>query len=128
MDTRNQFYNGMTSIRGIAFPPETRSVLFFGTHNDGIPAYKPGGWVLEKGRQFFQVWAYDAKKLAEVKRGALSPWKVQPYATWELKVPTTAKNVSLGGAAYDPLTGQLFVSQQYADGDMPIIHVFDVGN
>jgi hypothetical protein len=125
IDTKNPYYNGMTTIRGAVFPPDSRSVLFLGTHNNGNPMYKPGGWVLLDGRSFFQVWAYDAKSFLAVRKGA-APWKVQPYAVWELPLPITTPNMILGGAALDPATRRLFVSQQFGDGDKPLIHVFNL--
>ncbi|MCI0682533.1 MAG: hypothetical protein L0Y71_10550 [Gemmataceae bacterium] len=126
IDTKNPYYNGMTTIRGVVFPPHTRSVLFFGTHNNGTADYKPGGWVLRDGRTFFQVWAYDANHLLAVKKGAAPPWRVRPYDVWEMPLPITTPNMILGGAALDPATRRVFVSQQFGNGVLPLIHVFGI--
>jgi hypothetical protein len=47
--------------------------------------------------------------------------------TWPLTLPYGTKGRAvLGGAAYDPRTGRIFVSQQFGDGVLPVIHVFTV--
>src|SRR5205085_1938310 len=58
----------------------------------------------------------------------------KPYATWKLDLPFDApyggaadtENRQLGGAAYDPATGRLFLSQVFDDGRTPLIHVYTV--
>ena len=56
-----------------------------------------------------------------------NPWQVRPYLTWPLTLPYGTKGRAvLGGAAYDPRTGRIFVSQQFGDGVLPVIHVFTV--
>jgi len=74
------------------------------------------------------VWAYDAHDLAAVRAGTKNPWDVKPYAVWSLDLPTPPNHNGhhLGGATYDPATGRLFISQQFGDGDYPVIHVFKV--
>jgi hypothetical protein len=62
--------------------------------------------------------------LAKVKSGQLRPWAVRPYATWELTLGFEKSVKQLNGAAYDPATGRIFVSQ--GNGEQPIIHVFKV--
>jgi hypothetical protein len=128
INTKNKFYNGMTSIRGVLIPPGTGSVLFFGTHNDGDPRYKPGGWVLENGRQFLHVWAYDVREFVAVRNRQKAPWAVRPSETGELPVPTRGEH--LGGVAFDPATSRLYVSQMSAARDgldvAPLIHVFQM--
>jgi hypothetical protein len=42
---------------------------------------------------------------------------VKPWASWALTFPTTSRNHYLGGAAYDPATGRIFISQQFGDDD-----------
>ena len=46
------------------------------------------------------------------------------YATWRLSLPLHSPQI--GGAAYDPARGLIYVSQQYADGAAPVIDVFKV--
>ena len=60
--------------------------------------------------------------------GGATPESVQPYDFWELSLPyQSSQPLAIGGAAYDPASGRIFVSQGYADGDHPVIHVFTVG-
>jgi hypothetical protein len=47
---------------------------------------------------------------------------VRPYATWNLD----ATFDSIQGAAYDPATKHLFVSQVGGDGGQPLIHVYQI--
>jgi len=73
----------------------------------------------------YYVWAYDAHDLVAVKMGTKQPWDVVPYAVWTLELPyAPGKGHHIGGVAYDPASGRIFVSQQFADGDLPIVHVF----
>ena len=140
------FFGGGTSIRGMVFPRASRSVLFFGTQGTGTFCYGEGTdqqrlagqptpdgttWCYDpddssKGTHAYpyvaEVWAYDAGDLAAVRQGRLAPWQVKPYATWQLQLPFDSGRV--GGAAYDPAAGVIYVSQQYADGPAPVIHVF----
>jgi hypothetical protein len=143
------FFNGTTAMRGVVFPTDTRSVLFFGTQGTGEFCYGEGTddpslvglptgdgstWCYDpdgssKGTHGYpyvaEVWAYDANDLLAVRDGTKQPWDVKPYATWTLSLPFGSGQI--GGAAYDPATGSIYVSQQYGNGTDPVIHVFDVG-
>jgi hypothetical protein len=136
--TQNPLYNLTTQIRGVVFPPGTRSVLFFGRHGVGPYCYGSGAECRDpaddsKGTHAYpyryQVWAYDANDLAAVRRGSRAASRVQPYATWNFNLPferASAQNL-IGGAAYDPQTRLLYVSQQCADTDCaPLIHAFEL--
>jgi Big-like domain-containing protein len=79
----------------------------------------------------YYVWAYDANDLAKVSSGQADPWSVRPYALWSLNFPfSTTGMTRLGGAAYDPANGLIYVAQYQADGgaaggaNLPLIHVF----
>ena len=73
------------------------------------------------------MWAYDANDLAAAKAGQKAPWDVKPYATWPLVLPFSEEgHAVLNGAAYDPETGRLFLSQGFGDGELPVIHVFTI--
>jgi hypothetical protein len=141
-------FNGATTIRGIVFPRGTRSVLFFGTQGVGEFCYGEGTdrrdlagqptpdgttWCYDpddssKGTHAYpyvaEVWAYDAADLLAVRKHRRRPWRVKPYATWQLSLPFGSPRI--GGAAYDPSRGLIYVSQQYGDGTAPLIHVFRV--
>jgi hypothetical protein len=141
-------FGGGTTIRGVVFPRRARTVLFFGTQGTGPFCYGEGTdqrdlagtptpdgstWCYDpdgssKGTHAYpyvaEVWAYDAKDLLAVRRGRRRPWQVRPYATWTLRLPFGSGQI--GGAAYDPTRGLIYVSQQYGNGTDPVIHVFKI--
>jgi hypothetical protein len=146
--SRRVLFGGGTTIRGVAFPGGSRTVLFFGTQGIGRFCYGEGTadrslglkptpdgtiWCYDpdnssKGTHAYpyvpEVWAYDAAALAAVRAGHRRPWQVRPYAVWRLSLPFGSPQI--GGAAYDPASGLIYLSQQYADGAAPVIEVFRV--
>ncbi|MBV9309989.1 MAG: hypothetical protein JOZ73_04115 [Solirubrobacterales bacterium] len=141
---RGKLFGGGTQIKGVVFPRNGRSILFFGTQGIGKFCYGEGTdqrslagkptpdgttWCYDpddssKGTHAYpyvpEVWAYDARQLRRHKK----PWQVRPYATWRLRLPFGSPTI--GGAAYDPHRNLIYVSQQYADGAAPVIDVFKV--
>ncbi len=126
-------YNGSSKITGVVFPEGTRSVLFFGRHGLGTFCYGTGAECADPTSEdkgvhaypyVYQVWAYDAAELVDVKNGARLPWSVRPYAIWQLEFPTAAWSTSITGATYDSVTGRLFLSQGFVDGSRPVVHVY----
>lgn len=146
-DGANSLYSGADSVKGVVMPTGSSSVLFVGRHgstfcygpgtSDASLAGKPSGngvdpWCYDpestvKGTHGYpyapQVWAYDANQLASVRAGQLQPWEVKPYAVWKLP---GLSGYEIGGAAYDPATQRVYVSELFADGDQLLIHVFTV--
>ncbi len=127
-------FSGATKVRGIAFPSGTRSVLFIGTTGLGSYCYGEAADCGDptngsKGEHAYPyaayVWAYDANDLAAVRSGTKQAWSVRPYATWQLSNISVGFD-GIGGAAYDPATGKLFVSQKFGDGERPRIHVYNI--
>jgi hypothetical protein len=137
-----------SSVKGIAFPQGTRSVLFFGVQTlaDGY-CYGPGTddpelhkvdteggtWCYDlcssyKGGHgypyYHYVWAYDANDLLKAKSGELEPWEVKPYAEWQLDDLDTSGCAGMRGAGYDPETGRMYVTQSY--GEDPRVDVFQI--
>lgn len=130
---QSEIWNGTSEVRGMVFPDGTSSVLYFGTHGVGEFCYGTGGACgdpveLAQGTHAYpyryQVWAYDAADLASVHAGEAAPESVEPYDVWELTLPYSPQQTEIGGATYDAATGRIFVSQAFADGDHPVIHVF----
>ena len=129
-------FNGSTQMGGVVFPEGARSVLFFGRQGIGPFCYGDAstGCVDPadpyKGthayRYVYQVWAYDAQDLAAVKAGLRQPWSVTPYATWQLTLPFADQHAQIRGAAYDPATGRLWISQAGGDGPQPLVYLFTV--
>lgn len=144
--TQNSIFNWSTKITGIVFPIGTRSVLFFGHQGTGpfcygigastspLPVhecYDPTG--SSKGVHaypyVYQVWAYDANDLVSVKEGRKEQYQIQPYAIWSfiLPIPDLTGQHLIGGAAYDPQTNRIYISQQCVGTNCePIINVFQV--
>jgi hypothetical protein len=151
---RNPQFNQASGSTGVVFPFGSDTVLLFGSTGTGIPCYGQGtsdptldrqpvpgtnGQVLYvydpasggKGTHAYPyvayVWAYRADDLARAAAGQLEPWQVVPYATWEIPLPTGTPGAhSLAGAAYDPETQRIFLSQYNAWNATPIFHVFEI--
>ena len=148
-------FSGTTNIRGLVFPSGTRSLLFIGRQGTGPYCYGEGtsdpslnnqpvpgtsGVIYcydpasaSKGEHAYpykyQIWAYDANELLAVKSGQKNPWDVKPYGVWNFNLPleSTGSGHGIGGAAYDPATQRIYISQSCeASGCNPIIHVFKV--
>jgi hypothetical protein len=137
-NTANGIFDLSTRIRGVVFPAGTRSVLFFGRTGVGPYCYGLGSecgdpaWSYKGTHNYpyvTQVWAYDANDLLAVKSGAKQPYAVQPYATWTLNLPFSASDDDhlIGGAAFDPATKMIYISQLCKDGNCgPIIHAYQL--
>jgi O-glycosyl hydrolase len=71
----------------------------------------------------YYVWAYNASDLAAAAAGTVDPWTVRPYAVWPLTIPIPSTgSTHLGGAAYDPQSGRIYISQYQGDANLPVIH------
>jgi hypothetical protein len=149
---RNPQFNQASGAGGIVFPFGSDTLLFFGSAGLGVPCYGQGtsdasldrtpvpgtdGQVLYvydpvgggKGCHAYPygayVRAYRAADLARAAAGTAQPWDIVPYASWELPLPFGREGgKSLCGAAYDPATNRIFVSQNNAEGGSPAIHVY----
>jgi hypothetical protein len=129
-------FNGTTRVTGVFFPPGTASVLFFGTTGVGNYCYGEAAECGDpsnnsKGEHAYPyrayIWAYNANDLAAVKAGSKAAYSVTPYATWELsEFGNIGFDYSTGGAAFDPATGRVYVSEINGDGEKPLIHVYKV--
>jgi hypothetical protein len=129
----SKFYGGSDQIFGVAMPFGTGSVCFFGRHgttycygespspcNDPTSPYKgPHGYPYVSA-----CWLYDAAELAKVAAGTKQPWEVIPYDM--IAVPGLKKDAIIGGAAYDPVTGRIYLSEIRGNGTLPVIHVYSV--
>lgn len=151
---KSLYYNMATEIRGLVFPFGTSSVLFFGRHGlgetgQGDSCYGIGTSDKVQAQQdhycydpvnsykgthaypyVYHVWAYDAHDLALVKKGEINPWDVKPYAIWHLTFPFAVDNAHILGAAYDPNTHRIFISEYGGERTpyepYPLVHVFKV--
>jgi hypothetical protein len=119
---------GGENLTGLSavFVPGTRSVLFFGAIGTGQFYYGEAAAANDPNRTFkgphsvggnytFQVWAYDANDLLAVKNGQKNPWDITPYSTWNFSFPEPDGSKIVGGVAYDPTRGRIYLSEINAD-------------
>jgi hypothetical protein len=107
------------------------------TECDGHTSYR-GWWSARWDAQFI---LYDPADLARVAAGNLAPWEPQPYASLdvdehlflnpagvELEMLGTGdqRRYRIGEVAYDRAHGLLYVLELFADGDQPVVHVWQV--
>ena len=129
----NALWSPVDVVAAVVAVPGTSSVLFFGKHGMGKYCYGPGADCGDKdddskGAHAYpyrsQVWAYDINDLVLVKNGRKKNYEVKPYATWEFD--SSFKEIQ--GAAYDPATKRLFVSEVSGDNEtaQPLILVYTV--
>ena len=62
--------------------------------------------------------------LLEVAAGARESWDVVPYATFDLPGLPTDGTATIAGAAYDPMSGRLFLTERF--GESPRVHVLSI--
>jgi hypothetical protein len=123
-------------------------VLFFGRHGVGTYCYGYGGTNCpsdpkqcydpvygECGGGYgthaypykYQIWAYDVQDLVAAKNGQKQPWDVKPYAVWNFDFPYAGEEKRIGGAAYDPSTNRIYITQQNVGNEkITVIQVFKV--
>ena len=132
-------FNGTSKIDGVSFVPGTRSVIFIGSNGLSSIGYGIGslfndtarpysGFHSQNGNYKYQIWAYDIEDFAAVRNGTKTPWSVRPTSVvnFDLATPEPAKLI--GGTAFDPATGRLYVSQKLAGpNSTPVIHVYKLG-
>jgi hypothetical protein len=126
---KNTIFNQTTMIRGHAFVPGTRSVLFVAKHGIGEYWYggttsptglvaAPGsdGWGPKSTQFEFRIYAYDVNDLAKVKSGRVKPWEVKPYSIWALpEISNNNPGPNMRGSTFDPDSGLLFITPDYME-------------
>ena len=157
-NTTNTHVNMATEINGVVFPANSNSVLFFGRHGIGHVCYGEGtnnksldGKSTGQGDYYcydpaennikgthafpyvYKVWAYSAYDMLEVKNGNRLPWEIFPYAEWSYELPFQSGARRILGAAYDPTSQRIYVSQENGDTDgtyydVPVVHAFKVNS
>jgi hypothetical protein len=132
-DANSPYFNGSTHIVGVAFPPGSRSVLFFGRQGVGPFCYGTGAECNDpvdssKGTHAYpyvhQLWAYDALDLLAVKDGTRQPWEAKPYALWQLGEMDVSGGPDMAGMTYDPDSGRVYITEMY--GESPAVHVYQI--
>ena len=118
---------------------EKSSLIFVGTKGKGDCWYgnEDGPCLNCQNRGWWsdgfssQILFYDVQDLAEVATGIRQPWEPQPYATLEIDeylfhITSNQQKHHVGAACFDAHQGFLYVFEPYADGEKPIIHVWQV--
>jgi hypothetical protein len=132
-------FNGTTELAGAFIPEGSRSLVFLGRHGSGPFCYRCGApdpycsGDVQAPPYHVQAWAYDLNDLAAVKSGQAQPWSPRPYAIWELTgntasspLPFFTSCMRVRGLAYDAGQQRIFIASQKADGEYPVIHMFEV--
>lgn len=78
-----------------------------------------------------QILFYDVQELAQVASGSLESWKPQPYAVLEIDehlfhISSSQQKHHVGAACFDPQNGNLYVFEPFADGEKPLVHLWQV--
>jgi hypothetical protein len=115
------------------------AVLFVGTKGFGACWYgnpegscldcEDRGWWSDEFRG--QIIFYDTSDLAQVAVGTKQPWEPQPYASMDidpylLHVGSIQQKSHVNAACFNRKDGLLYVFENRADGEKPIIHVWEV--
>lgn len=60
-------------------------------------------------------WLWDVNDLLKAKAGELAPHEVRPYEYGIFRTPFEGSTHDLGGGAFDPATGRIYLTAQKAD-------------
>ena len=130
-DVANNYYSRADQENaGIVFPSGTRSVLFWSKHGYGTPTYKVddgcGGEGGEGAAPYrYQITAFDATQLYEVKLGIRASTACTPYAWWTVPgISDTCAKFAYSGLVYDPATRRIYACVDYAED--PHVDVWEV--
>ena len=122
-------------------PPGTKSYVtigYSGGHDSGV-CYKCtqddgnlcGGYCSYVAADNYQYyWLFDLDDLIAVRGGQMQPYEVRPYAWGQF--PTPFQTTEIGGGAYDPASGRLYLTILAADreqGDYanpPVVVVYGI--
>lgn len=139
--TMNDYHHSDEWSGGIWITSGHRSaVVFVGTKGKGDCWYgdqngpclecegERGWWSSEFSGQFI---FYDPGDLSRVATGEMQPWEPQPYDSLEVDanlygISSQQQKYHLGAACYDRLRHLLYVFEPRADGDKPIVHVWQI--
>ncbi len=106
--------------------------------NVGACVSNRGWWTTRFDAEFI---LFDPDDLAKVANGQMESWQPQPYAVididerlylnppeWDLVELGWGdqRRARIGDVSYDRQSGLLYVLELYADGAMPIIHVWQI--
>jgi hypothetical protein len=144
MTKKNELWNLAYTMGGMAFVSRggKAAVMFFGRR--GLGEWWYGEGTTKDGKKDLEVpskgphappyqaavWFYDPNDLLAVKKGRKKSWLIKPYLVAPLP-NVYQSSAPLGGCAYDPQAGRLYVSETFADRPnqydfLPVIHVYEI--
>jgi hypothetical protein len=125
--------------------PGTRTYLtlgYSGGHHSGV-CYKCtqsngnlcGGYCAPQADDYAQYyWLWDLNDLVAVKNGQKQAYEVMPYSYGELSTPIQSPERQIGGGAFDPANGMLYLTLQKADtaqgtyANPPVVVVYQISS
>jgi len=123
---QNDLWNHLSrAVYGIIVPG-TRTYATFG-HSGGNESGVGYKIVQDNGRRtggyssfavkdnYHYYWLWDVTDLARVKAGEMKPHDVRPYEHGVFRTPFASSSHQLGGGAFDPSTGRIYLTAQTAD-------------
>lgn len=131
-------------VGGVAWVPNTRSVLFWGHAGAGNPQYRQPitGDSCRNGNSGFTdfpyrlaIWAYNVDDLLAVRNGSIQSHIPLPYSSgasytsWQTPGYGTASCSSIGlfntgSGCFDPATNRFYMCEDY--GTTPRVHVWQI--
>lgn len=151
MVTRDQLYNNDHTNKLWTFVseaswgmvmPGTRTYFVVGGsggHNSGVAYGDPpyGGYkayyAIDPKDRYPYYWLFDVNDFDKVRKGQMKPSAIKPYAYGVFNAPYAPVGNwnPIGGGAFDPATGTMYLSVYRADtssgGNPPIILAYQVG-
>ena len=123
---KNDLWNHLSrAVYGIIIPG-TRTYATFG-HCGGNQSGIGYKIVQDNGRRsggyssravkdnYHYYWLWDVNDLARVKAGEMNAYDVRPYEYGIFRTPREGSSHQLGGGAFDPSTGRIYLTAQGAD-------------
>jgi hypothetical protein len=125
---QNRLWNHLSRAVFGVIVPGTRTYATFGHSggNDSGIGYKivqdngqrTGGYSSYAVKDnYHYYWLWDVNDLVRVKAGELEPHAVRPYEYGIFETPFSETSDELGGGAFDPASGRIYLTVQKADRD-----------
>jgi len=139
---KNKVWNHLSRAVYGLIVPGTRTYATFG-HSGGNESGVGYKIVQDNGRKsggyssyavkdnYHYYWLWDVNDLVRVKAGEIESHEVRPYEYGVFKTPFEGEAHSLGGGAFDPATGRIYLTAQKADrqqgqySNPPVVMVYE---